>query len=41
MFKIIQPKFNLKINGMIFLGRGPKASGNGIGWSRSENIIYK
>ncbi|WP_282019232.1 hypothetical protein [Salegentibacter mishustinae] len=41
MSKIIQPKFDLEIIGMKFLGRGPKASGNGPGWSRSENIIYK
>ena len=39
--KLIQPKFNLKIDGMKFLGRGSKASGNGIGWNRNENIIYK
>ena len=41
MNKIIQPKFNSEINGMKFLGRGPKASGTGLGWSRKENIIYK
>ncbi|WP_127845479.1 hypothetical protein [Psychroflexus aestuariivivens] len=26
---------------MKFLGRGPKASGRGMGWSRNEDIIYK
>ena len=41
MSKLIQPKFDLNINGMKFLGRGPKASGKGIGWSRNENIVYK
>lgn len=41
MSKIIKPKFNLEIKGMRFLGRGPKVFGNGIGWCRSENIVYK
>jgi hypothetical protein len=41
MNKLIQPKFNLKIDGMKFLGRGSKASGKQMGWSSNENIIYK
>ncbi|MEP5338963.1 MAG: hypothetical protein ABJL44_19420 [Algibacter sp.] len=41
MNKRINPKFNLDIEGMTFLGRGSKVFGNEKGRSRSENIIYK
>lgn len=41
MNEIVKPKFNIEINGLTFLGRGPKVSGAGAGWSRNEDIIYK
>lgn len=41
MIETIEPKFNIEIKGLKFLGRGSKASGTGAGWSRSKDIIYK
>jgi len=41
MTEIIEPKFKIEINGLKFLGRGPKSSCTEDGWSRSKNIIYK
>jgi len=41
MNKIIEPNFELKMIGFEFLGRSSKATGGSLGWSRSENIIYR
>ncbi len=39
--KIIEPDFDLEINGLNFLGRSSKATGESLGWSRNEKIFYR
>jgi DNA-directed RNA polymerase subunit RPC12/RpoP len=40
--KKIKPEFDLKIDGLKYLGRGPKALGIfSFGWSTKNNIVYR
>jgi hypothetical protein len=41
MKELIEPKFDLKLDGLSYLGRGPEATGEKYGWSRNPKYHYR
>lgn len=41
MYEEIKPQFSLELEGFKFLGRGPEATGETMGWSRDAKFYYR
>ncbi|MDH5447161.1 MAG: hypothetical protein OEY52_16550 [Gammaproteobacteria bacterium] len=38
---LIEPKFNIELEGYQFLGRGPEATGQNSGWERDDSLFFR
>ena len=38
---LIEPKFNIELDGYEYRGRGPKATGSTEGWQRNDSLFFR